>query len=296
MAAMTDALDWNDLKALIAAAEAGSLSAAAAQTGVSQPTLGRRIDALETALGLKLFNRSQRGMTLTDSGADMLAHARQMQEAAGRLSLAATGRAETLDGTVRITAPRVMSAHHMPPILSRLLDAEPGVEVELVASDDTENLLRREADIAIRMFRPTQADLIAKKVAEMRLGLFAADRYLARYGEPTSETLSRHRMVGYDRNPAISDWMRSHGMPPPPGLLRLRTDDQVVHWRMVVAGAGIGPNQVAVGEAEPRVRRVLQELALPILPVWLTVHEELRTSALIRRVYDFLAEELRALS
>ena len=179
---------------------------------------------------------------------------------------------------------------------TRLMDAEPGVEVELVATDAAENLLRREADIAIRMFRPVQADLIAKKVTDMRLGLFAAERYVAAKGEPTLETFADHRMVGYDRNPMIVDWMRSHGMPPPPGLFRVRTDDQIVHWRMVVAGAGIGPNQLAVGAAEPTVRRVLSELTLPTLPVWLTVHEELRTSALIRRVYDFLAAELSTLS
>lgn len=293
---MLDPFDWNDIKALIAAAEAGSLSAAAASTGISQPTLGRKIDALEISLGLKLFERGPQGMALTDSGADMLAHARQMQDAAARLSLAASGRAETLEGTVRITAPEVMSAHHLPAILTRLLDAEPGVEVELVANNGTDNLLRREADIAIRMYRPTQADLIARKVTDMRLGLYAAETYLAAYGEPTLATFANHRMVGYDRNPMIADWMSSHGVAAPPGFLRLRTDDQVVHWRMVVAGAGIGPNQIAVGEAEPKVRRILHELDLPTLPVWLTVHEELRTSALIRRVYDFVAEELAGLN
>lgn len=293
---MPDPFDWNDIKALIAAAEAGSLSAAAARTGISQPTLGRRIDALEASLGLKLFERGPQGMALTDSGADILAHAHAMQEAAVRLSLAATGRAETLEGTVRITAPQVMSAHHLPAILTRLLDEEPGVEVELVATNDTENLLRREADIAIRMFRPTQADLIARKVTEMRLGLYAAKTYLAANGEPTLETFANHRMVSYDRNPLIIDWLRRYGIEPPPGFLRLRTDDQIVHWKMVVAGAGIGPNQIAVGEAEPLVRRILPDLDLPLLPVWLTVHEELRTSALIRRVYDFLAEEVGMLS
>lgn len=293
---MPDSFDWNDVKTLIAAAEAGSLSAAAANTGISQPTLGRKIDSLEASLGLKLFERGPQGMTLTDSGADMLAHAQHMQEAASRLSLAATGRAETLEGTVRITAPQVMSAHHLPAILIRLLDEEPGVEVELVATNDTENLLRREAEIAIRMFRPTQADLIAKKVTEMHLGLFAAKTYLAAHGEPTLETFADHRMVSYDRNPLIADWLRKYGIEPPSGFLCLRTDDQVVHWNMVVAGAGIGPNQIAVGEAEPLVSRILPDLDLPPLPVWLTVHEELRTSALIRRVYDFLAEALSDLS
>lgn len=292
---MPDPFDWNDLKALIAAAETGSLSAAAAATGVSQPTLGRRIQALEASLGLVLFERSPHGMTLTDSGAEMLAHARTMQEAAGRLSLAATGRAETLEGTVRITAPQVMSTYHLPTILTRLLDAEPGVEVELVATDLTDNLLRREADIAIRMYRPTQADLIAKKVTDMRLGLYASHNYLAAYGAPTPETMIQHRMVGYDRNPTITDWMRAEGMAPPPGFLRMRTDDQVVYWRMVKSGAGIGAHQRSVGDEEPGVQRVLSDLNMPTLPVWLTVHEELRTSALIRRVYDFLADELARL-
>ncbi len=293
---MPDPFDWNDLKAMIAVAETGSLSAAAATTGVSQPTLGRRIQALEASLGLTLFERGPQGMTLTDSGAEMLAHARKMQEAAGRLSLAATGRAETLEGTVRITAPQVMSTYHLPAILTRLLDAEPGVEVELVASDLTDNLLRREADIAIRMYRPTQADLIAKKVTEIRLGLYASQDYLAAYGAPTLETMMQHRMVGYDRNPTITDWMRAEGVTPPPGFLRMRVDDQVVYWRMVMAGAGIGAHQRSVGDAEPGVQRVLHDLNMPTLPVWLTVHEELRTSALIRRVYDFLAEALSKLS
>lgn len=293
---MPDPFDWNDLKALIAVAETGSLSAAATATGVSQPTLGRRIQALEASLGLTLFERSQQGMALTDSGADMLAHARTMQEAAGRLSLAATGRAETLEGTVRITAPQVMSTHHLPAILTRLLGAEPGVEVELVATDRTDNLLRREADIAIRMYRPTQADLIARKVAEMRLGLYASHDYVATYGAPTLETLTRHRMIGYDRNPAIIDWMRANGMAPPPGFFRVRADDQVVYWRLVVSGAGIGANQRSIGDAEPGVRRVLIDQNMPNLPVWLTVHEELKTSALIRRVYDFLTEALSKLS
>ena len=291
-----DALDWNDVRALLAAAQAGSLSAAAEVTGISQPTLGRRIDALEAALGVTLFERGPRGMALTQSGADLLVHANAMEEAAARLSLAASGRAETLEGVVRITAPEVMSAFHLPAILTRLMAAEPGVEVELVASDRTENLLRREADIAIRMYRPTQADLITRKVTEMRLGLYASHGYIAEHGEPTVEDFACHRMVGYDRNPIIVDWMRSEGLSPPPGFMRIRTDDQVTHWKLIVAGAGLGPNQRAVGDAEPGVRRILEDIPMPTLPVWLTVHEELKTSALIRRVYDFLAEELSALS
>lgn len=285
-------IDWNDLRALLAVAEAGSLSAAAEALGASQPTLGRRIDALESALGLTLFTRGPRGMALTAAGRQMLAHARDMQAAAARLELAAGGRAETLRGVVRVTAPEVMSAHHLPAIVARLLDAEPGVEIELVASDRTGNLLLREADIAIRMFRPTQADLIARKVAELETGLYAAHGYIARHGAPRGAELTGHRMVGYDRNPAISDWMAALGMTPPEGFLRARTDNQIVNWRLVLAGAGIGAMQRSVGDAEPLVARVLPDLPMPKLPVWLTVHQELRTSALIRRVYDFLAGAL----
>lgn len=288
-------LDWNDIRALIAAAEAGSLSAAADKLGTSQPTLGRRIDALEAALGLTLFTRGPRGMKLTEAGRDMLIHAGAMQDAAARLELAASGRAETLEGTVRITAPEVMSAHHMPAILAKLIEEEPGVEVELVASDRSENLLLREADIAIRMYRPNQADLVTRKVAELQTGLFAAYSYIIRHGTPKVEDMARHRMVGYDKNPIITDWMTAQGIPPPPGFFRIRCDDQVVAWRMVLAGGGIGANQLSVGDAEPLVTRVMPELPMPALPVWLTVHAELRTSALIRRVYDFLGEELARL-
>lgn len=281
----------------MAAANAGSLSAAAAVTGVSQPTLGRRIDGLEASLGLTLFNRGPRGMTLMTAGMDLLEHAEAMQDAAARLSLAASGRAETLEGVVRLTAPKVMSTYHLPSILTRLLDEEPGLEVELVASDKTENLLRREADIAICMYRLDQADLITRKVTDIQLGLYAADSYILVHGLPTVETIGQHRMVGYNRSPLIADWIRAQNLPiPVSGFQRLRTDDQVAYWRMVVAGAGIGSHQRRVGDAELGVQRVLADVPLPVLRVWLTVHTEVRTSALIRRVYDRLAAALAQLT
>lgn len=292
---MLDEFDWNDLKALLAAAEAGSLSAAAAKSGAAQPTLGRRIDALEAALGLTLFERGPRGMALTAAGTDIAACAREVRAAAARLSLAAAGRSETLTGTVRITASEIMSAHHLPAMLARLLDAEPGVEVELVASNAADDLLLREADIAVRMFRPRQPGLIARKVADMQTALYASHDYLARRGQPTLDDWGGHRMVGYDRDRLIERWMTDHGMSPPPGFFRLRTDDQIVYWRLVVSGGGIGANQRLIGDAEPGVARVLHAAPMPVMPVWLTCHAELRTSALIRRVFDFLGEELAKL-
>ena len=290
---MTDAnYDWNDLKALLAAEDAGSLSAAAAQTGWSQPTLGRRLDALEAALGQTLFTRGPRGLKLTEAGADLVEHAKKVEAAAGALSLAASGRRDLVQGTVRLTAPEFISAHHLPQILARLIDAEPGLEIELVASNDTQDLLRREADIAVRMFRPTQPGLITRKVAELPLGLYAGYDYIVRHGRPTLGDIGKHRMVGYDRSPLIREHVAQLGLEPPEGFFRIRTDDQVVYWRMVVEGAGIGATQRSIGDIEPRVARVLDELPLEPLPVWLTVHAELRTSAVIRTVYDYLADAL----
>jgi DNA-binding transcriptional LysR family regulator len=287
--------DWNDLKTLIACAEAGSLSGAAMQMGISQPTLGRKIDALEAGLGVRLFTRSPRGMTLTATGRDMLAHAREVEAAAARLSLAAAGRGEAVEGVVRISASAVLATYRLAPILARIIETEPGVEVELVVSDGTDNLHLREADIAIRMYRPEQPGLIARKVTEIETGLFAAHTYLADRCTPTVEAMNDHHMVGYDRNPIIRQLMGEGRIVPPPGFFRIRTDDQVANWNIVLAGGGIGATQRAVGAAEPLVAPVLTEIAMPILPVWLTVHEELRTSHLIRRVFDMLAEGLSPL-
>lgn len=286
------AFDWDDLKTLIACAEAGSLSAAAMQMGISQPTLGRRVDALEAGLGIRLFTRSPRGMKLTATGRDMLAHAREIETATARLSMAAAGRGQAVEGVVRVTASTVLATYRLPPILARIAEAEPGVEVELVVSDGTDNLLLREADIAIRMYRPEQPGLIARKLTEIETGLFAAHSYLEKHGMPTPDTMQTHQMVGYDRNPLMRQFMEGAGMAPPPGFFRIRTDDQVVNWRIVLAGAGMGATQREVGLAEPLVAPILTDIALPKLPVWLTVHEELRTSRLIRRVFDMLADEL----
>ena len=287
--------DWDDLKVLIACADAGSLSGAALRLNISQPTLGRKVDALEAGLGVQLFVRSPRGLKLTSTGQDMLAHAREVEAAAARLSLAAAGRGEAIEGTVRITASAVLATYRLAPILARISEREPGIEIELVVSDGTDNLHLREADIAVRMYRPDQPGLITRKVTEIETALFAAHSYLAAHGIPTPETMGSHHMVGYDRNPVMRQFMEGAGLTAPEGFFRIRTDDQVVNWHLVVAGAGIGVMQRAIGAADPLVAPVLPEIAIPHLPIWLTVHEELRTSRLIRRVFDLLAEDIAAL-
>lgn len=186
--------------------------------------------------------------------------------------------------------------HHLPPILADLMETEPGLEIELVSSNDTGDLLRREADIAVRMHRPRQPDVVARKLGEFRLGLYAARAYVARHGAPeTVGDLPAHRFVGYDRSDLIRRGFGQAGVEVPPGFFRLRTDDQVANWQAVRAGAGLGAMQRVVGDADPAVLRVLPHAEMPPMPCWLAAHEELRTSRRVRVVFDFLAERLRAI-
>ncbi len=290
---MTKMFDWNHLQSLVAVAEHGSLSAAARALGGSQPTMGRHIAVLETELGVRLFERTAGGLELTSTGIELLEHARHMADAANRLSLVAEGRSEEIAGTVRLTASSIVATYILPDILTALHLAEPDIEIELVATDRTENLLQREADIAVRMYRPTQTDIFTRKVGDLKIGMFAAPSYIERRGTPASmEEFLDHDVVGYDRSDLIIQGFRSAGMDVDRRFFSFRCDDQVVAWRMVVAGFGIGFNQLQIGEAEPGVVRLLADLALPEMPVWLTAHSELKTSRRVRRVYDFLAEGL----
>jgi DNA-binding transcriptional LysR family regulator len=288
------AFDWSHLQTFVAVAEQGSLSAAARALGGSQPTMGRHIGALQAELGVRLFERRSGGLELTPTGLELLHHARGMAGAAQRLALAAAGRAESLAGSIRITASDIVATYLLPDILTALRRAEPEIEIELVATDRTENLLQREADIAVRMYRPTQADVYRQKVGDMALGMFAAHSYLERRGVPRSMADVRHHdVVGYDRSELIIAGMRAAGLEVERRFFPLRCDNQVVCWRLVVAGFGIGFNQLAIGLAEPAVQRIeIDGVVLPRLPIWLTAHDELKTSLRVRRVFDFLAEHL----
>ncbi|MCB1417867.1 MAG: LysR family transcriptional regulator [Notoacmeibacter sp.] len=288
--------DWNLVKGFLAVAETGSLSAAARRLAASQPTLGRHINELESALGVTLFERLPRGMALTEAGTALLDHARAMQGGSTALSLAATGRSAAIEGTVRITASQVVAHFLLPEIIARLHREEPGLQVELVSSNTVENLLARDADIAIRMTPPQQAELVARKIADVGVGLFAAPSYLERHGTPRSmDDLLHHEFVGYDRDTQILRGFAAMGHTVTRDFFAIRTDDQVLNWRMVEAGAGLGFTQKRIGLSSPHVVPVLPELPLPALPMYLAAHREVRTSARIRRTFDFLADEIARL-
>ncbi len=288
--------DWNLLKSFLAVAETGSLSAGARRLRSSQPTLGRHIGELEAQLGLTLFERVPRGMALTEAGAQMLDHARKIATDTAALSLAATGHAQEIAGTVRITASQVVAHFLLPEIVVALRRAEPRLQIEIVSSNAVQNLLTRDADIAIRMTPPAQAELIARKIADVAMGIFAAPAYLERNGTPMRpEELIDHTVIGYDRDDLMIRGFGQLGYEVDREFFPVRTDDQVLNWRLVEAGAGIGFNQLHVGLGSRHVVRILPQLPLPQLPMYLAAHRELRTSLRVRRAYDFIADALAAL-
>lgn len=288
--------DWNLIKSFLAVLDAGTLSGAAAVTGTSQPTLGRHIDELETLTGLVLFQRGRSGMSPTPNALALAEEARAMQAGADAFAMTASGRDTSVEGTICITASEVVSAYLLPDILVALAEEEPALEIELVASDSVQNLLSRDADIAVRMIRPTQNDLIVQKVNDAAMGAYAHRDYLGKHGTPESfEDMSTHRVIGQDRSDLILRGMERLGLTYDRSAFAFRTDHPIVSWELLRAGAGIGFAQVAIAERDPNLVRVLPGLDIEPLPYWLCSHRELRHSARVRRVYDFLAERISAL-
>lgn len=286
-------LDWSQIQSFAAVAEHGSLSAAARAQGSSQPTLSRHIAGLEATLGLRLFDRKSGGMILTDDGADLLAHAKTMADAAARFDASSNGHGSGVAGTVRLTASHVVANFILPPILCDLHRAYPGITIEVVASDTTENLLRREADIALRMYRPTQNDVIAKHITDLPLGAYATPAYLETHGTPeTLDDFAHHNIIGYDRSSLIIDGFAQRDFKVTRDFFAFRSDDQVLCWHMVIAGFGIGFGQRRVGDVDPRVIRIADESQVGTMPLWLTAHPDLRRIPRVRRVYDWLARAL----
>jgi DNA-binding transcriptional LysR family regulator len=286
-------VDWSLLQSFVAVVDAGSLAAAARKSGGSQPTMTRHITVLEQALGVRLFDRTAGGLVLTETGVTLYEDAKTMAQAAARIELSAAGQSEAIAGTIRISASEVMAAWVLPEILRRLHESEPDIEIELVSSDHTNNLLLREADIAVRMFQPVQTELIARKVGTVELGMFASNDYIARRGEPRSiGDFAHHTVIAGDVSTEILEGFRAAGIPATRDYFAFRCDSRLVQWQMVIAGFGVGFIQGDVGKRTAGVLQLLPHLKLGDLPVWLVSHAELRTSRRVRRVFDFLADEL----
>jgi DNA-binding transcriptional LysR family regulator len=285
--------DWNRARAFLVTAEEGSLSAAARALGMAQPTLGRQVDALEEELGVILFERVGRGFTLTPNGRELLDHVRAMGEAANRISLSAAGRADAIEGTIRITASEAHAAVLLPPILAKLRLQEPGIRIEVVASSATSDLLRREADIAIRNYQPTEPDLIAKRIRDIPARLYATPGYLDSIGNPRLPfDLRDATFIGIDRTGVYLKGLNSMGLNLTERNFPILCENYLVMWEMVKRGIGIGVQDGVIGDAEPSVHRVLPDLEPLIFSMWLVAHRELNTSRRVRVVFDLLAREL----
>ena len=287
------AFDWTLVRSFLAVLDAGSLMGAARQLGAQQPTLSRHVAELEAQLGAPLFERTGRGVVPTAAALAIADAARQMEMGADSLARTLTRQRETTSGTVRITTSEVAANYLLPPVLAQLQQAEPGIQIELVGSNQISNLLRREADIAVRMVRPAQSSLVARKLGDIAITACAHISYLQRAGTPrVPADLLKHRLIGYDRDDTIERGFAKLGLVLPRQSFVLRTDNQLAYGRLVAAGAGVGFVAAYNVRHWPGVQAVLPMLSVPPLPCWLAVHREIRGSALVRRVYDFLAQAI----
>ena len=285
--------DWALWRSFSAVVANGSLSAAARELGISQPTVGRHIETLEADLGLVLFERSLSGLKPNVTALRIYEPVAQAQAALAEAAIMAEGAQDHLGGTVRITASAVISNYVLPAMLVPIRLRYPRIALETVPSDSVENLLLREADIAIRMFRPTQLELVTRHLGDLPITATAHQDYLARRGMPvTPIDLYDHDLIGLDRSDLIIAHARAIGLPLKREQFVLRSDDQTHMWELLKAGLGIGFAQASLVRATPGMVALPLDLSIPPLQVWLTTHRELFTSHRIRAIYDALAEGL----
>jgi len=283
-----DRLDWSWLRDFAVVADEGSLSEAARKLGVSQPTLTRRMTALEEQLGAEVLRRGPRGIELTEAGEAILQPVRRMRDEAGQVDLAATGQDAALAGPVRVSATEGIANYWCAPALLELHRIHPGIRIELDVRNRNANLLRREADVAIRLGRPRQPDLVARRVGEIALGLYAHSGYLERHGRPDSPgALAGHSFVGFDESIVDTDpgrWIEGLAGQARPTF---RSTSLITQLFAVRCGWGIGMTSIFVAQETPGLERVLPEIERR-MGVWIVTHPGLRRSARIRAVYDFL--------
>jgi DNA-binding transcriptional LysR family regulator len=284
---------WDELRSFRAVLRDGSLSAAARRLGVSQPTLGRHIEALEEALGVALFTRSVRGLTPTDAALHLAPHVDEMAAASAALARAAAGETAPDQGVVRVTASEVIGCEVLPPLLASFRAANPGIVIELALTNRNEDLSRRHADIAVRMVRPTQAALVALRIGESKIGLFAHRSYLHSFGAPANlDGLKAHRLIGYDQDDRSFRGAGVLASQISRESFGFRCDNDLARLAALRAGVGIGGCQENIAKRDPALIRLLADSFTFSLEIWLAMHEDLRATPRIRRLFDHLADGL----
>lgn len=291
---MAPDISWELYRSFLGVLKEGSLSGAARALDIAQPTVGRHVAALEKSLGLALFTRSQTGLMPTEAAQSLRGFAEAMQSTAASLERAAASQGAGVRGTVRVTCSDIIGVEVLPPIVTALRDQYPELKLELVLTNRVQDLLRREADIAVRMLRPRQALLVARRIGQIKVGLYAHRRYLARHGTPSSiADLATHSLIGFDetteyiRNAsrAFAGWRRE--------AFAMRADSDLAQLALIRSGAGIGVCQAAIASRDEAIVRVLpKQFSLP-LDTWITMHEDLRSSPRCRVTFDALVEGLQ---
>lgn len=291
---------WELYRTFLEVARDGSLSGAARKLGLTQPTAGRHIDLLEAQLGVKLFSRSPLGLKPTPSALELVGHAETMAAASQALRRTASGGAREDRGTVRITASEMVGCEVLPAMLARFREDHPGIAIELALNNRNEDLLRRDADIAVRMVRPRQKSLLARRVGKSPVGLFAHRAYIEKFGLPKAiNDLQSHCMIGFDRNdqPLKSLQPKNPGPMPRPltrEMFAFRSDNDVAQFAALRCGVGIGGCQHGIARNYPELVGVLAKTIRFELDMWVVMHEDMRSTPRVRRLFDHLVSALSA--
>lgn len=286
-----DSFDWNHARALVVVADHGSYSAAAKVLRTTQPTVGRQIAALEEQLSVTLVEREGRGIALTPAALALVEHAREMGEGARRLALAASGRSEALEGIVTLSVGEIIAVHVLPPVLAEIRARYPGLQLDVIASNTTSDLRRREADVALRNFRPDDEELIAVRLPEWRGGWYAASSYLDDVGRPgEGGDAGALTLIGFDRSAGLIDMMRGYGVALRQEQFGYTSENQTMQWELARRGYGAAVMVDRVASADPGMERVFEWTPWIPVPMWLTTHRAVRTSRRVRAVFDVLRE------
>ena len=289
-------LPWDLIQSFAVVARLGSLSKASSELGISQPTLSRQMVALEHHLGMTLLDRSTQGVKVTSSGAKLLDSCESMQSAADQLSRIASGTAATIEGEVRISANEVIGLYYLPELLTEFGELYPEVTVELEISNQAISLNKRDADVALRMFRPTQPELIARRLPNIGLTFVASKDYLAKHGSINElSDVAEHRIIGFDRDAQVADALEQLQLPFSANDFSLRTDFLPLQIELARQNAGLTITHNFLLNRFTDLYAVLPNLTLPSLEFWLVCHADVQHNRRIRVMMDFLFERLSGL-
>ncbi|NRA20919.1 MAG: LysR family transcriptional regulator [Oceanospirillaceae bacterium] len=281
--------DWNLVRAFIFVAEQGSLSAAARKMNISQPTLGRQIQQLEKSTGLNLFRRSTQGLEITAEGRELMSSAKQAMAGMEAFQRQVVGHSDQLVGDIRISVNEIFGVYMMPRVIAEFQCLHPQVQIEMVITNQTSSLSKRDADLALRMFKPTQPNLVARRLPDLQLGFFAHNRYLKKNGTPQSpKDFISHKIIGFDLGNQFLEGAEKMGWSMTAKHFSVRTDSLIAHLALLRAAAGIVSTHVGLIRNEPEITQIMHDIKIPDLELWVVCHQDVQFNRRIKTFMDFL--------